>query len=163
MHQSILSVTLALFFSFTGIAQPKSQYDPAETFAPGFYSNKGSAIRSANGAPGPAYWQNRADYTLQATIDTAKQQLSGYAIIRYTNNSPDSLTSLWLQLDQNTYQKGARSNFLFDQQPQEFTTGYTLDQVQIEQDGKITTANYIVTDTRMQIRLAKALPANYGK
>jgi hypothetical protein len=163
MHKSTLSVTLALFFSFTGIAQSKSLYDPAETFAPGFYSNKGSAIRSANGAPGPAYWQNRADYTLQATIDTAKQQLTGYAIIRYTNNSPDSLSSLWLQLDQNIYQKGARSNFLFDQQPQEFTTGYTLDKVQIEQDGKITTANYIVTDTRMQIRLAKALPAKAGK
>lgn len=163
MHQLFLSVTIAFIFSFSSIAQPKPVYNPAETFAPGFYTNKGNHLRSANGAPGPAYWQNRADYTLQATIDTVKQQLTGYAIIRYTNNSPDSLSSLWLQLDQNTYQKGARSNYLFDQQPDQFTTGYEFDQVQLEQDGKIITANYIVTDTRMQIRLHKALPAKTGK
>src|SRR5688572_8426494 len=163
MHQLFLSVTIALILSFSCIGQPKTVYDPAETFAPGFYTNTGNAIRSANGAPGPAYWQNRADYSLQATIDTVKQQLTGYAIIRYTNNSPDSLSSLWLQLDQNIYQKGARSNYLFDQQPEQFTTGYELEQVQLEQDGKIITANYIVTDTRMQIRLNKALPAKTGK
>ena len=163
MHQSFLSVTVAFILSFSCIGQPKPVYNPAETFAPGFYTSKGNAMRSANGAPGPVYWQNRANYTLQATIDTVKQQLTGYAIIRYTNNSPDSLSSLWLQLDQNIYKKGARSNYLFDQQPEQFTTGYEPDQVQLEQDGKITTANYIVTDTRMQIRLGKALPAKSGK
>ncbi|AEW02596.1 peptidase M1 [Niastella koreensis] len=160
MRHLLLLVTLGL--SITGFAQSKPLYDPAETFAPGFYTNKSSTIRSANGAPCQAYWQNRADYTLQATIDTVKQQLTGYAVIRYTNNSPDSLSSLWLQLDQNTYQKGARSNYLTDQQPQEFTTGYSIDEAQIQQDAKITTANYIVTDTRMQIRLSKALPAKTG-
>src|SRR3954468_9288950 len=154
MRHLLLSVTLVL--SIAGFAQSKSLYDPAETFAPGFYTNKSSTMRSANGAPSHAYWQNRADYTLQATIDTVKQQLTGYAVIRYTNNSPDSLSSLWLQLDQNTYQKGARSNYLTDQQPQEFTTGYSIDEVQIQQDAKVSTANYIITDTRMQIRLGKA-------
>lgn len=160
MRHLLLSVTLGL--SITGFAQSKSLYDPAETFAPGFYTNKSSTVRSANGAPSHAYWQNRADYSLQATIDTLKQQLTGYAVIRYTNNSPDSLSSLWLQLDQNTYQKGARSNYLTDQQPQEFTTGYSIDEAQIQQDAKTTTANYIVTDTRMQIRLGKAVPAKTG-
>src|SRR5688572_22338459 len=120
MHKSFLSVIVVLLISFSAVAQSQSLYKPAETFAPGFYSNKGNTIRSANGAPGSHYWQNRADYMLQATIDTVKQQLTGYAIIRYTNNSPDTLRSLWLQLDQNIYKKGARSNFLFDQQPQEF-------------------------------------------
>ncbi len=160
MRHLLLSVTL--LFSITGFAQSQSLFDPAETFAPGFYPNKSSPIRSANGAPSYAYWQNRADYTLQATIDTMKQQLTGYAVIRYTNNSPDSLSSLWLQLDQNTYQKGARSNYLTDQQPQEFTTGYSIDEAQIQQDAKVSTANYIITDTRMQIRLGKALPAKTG-
>ncbi|OQP50480.1 peptidase M1 [Niastella yeongjuensis] len=160
MRHLLLSVTLA--FSVAGFAQSKSLYDPAETFAPGFYTNKSSIMRSANGAPSHAYWQNRADYTLQATIDTLKQQLTGFAVIHYTNNSPDSLASLWLQLDQNTYQKGARSNYLTDQQPQEFTTGYSIDDLQIQQDAKTTTANYIITDTRMQIRLGKAVPAKTG-
>ena len=163
MHQSFLSVTIAFLLSFSCIGQPKAVYNPAETFAPGFYTSKGSNIRSGDGAPGPAYWQNRADYTLQATIDTVKQQLTGYAVIKYTNNSTDSLSSLWLQLDQNIYQKDARSNYLFDQQPEQFTTGYEFDQVQLEHDGKIITANYIITDTRMQIRLGKALPAKSGK
>jgi hypothetical protein len=160
MRHLLLSVTL--LFSITAFAQSTPLYDPAETFAPGFYTNKSSTIRSANGAPSHAYWQNRADYTLQATIDTLKQQLTGYAVIRYTNNSPDSLSSLWLQLDQNTYQKDARSNYLTDQQPQDFTTGYSIDEAQIQQDAKTSTANYIITDTRMQIRLAKALPAKTG-
>jgi hypothetical protein len=163
MRRLVLSVTIALFFSSFCTAQPKTAYNPGETFAPEFYTSNGNAIRSANGAPGPAYWQNRADYTLQAAIDTMQQQLKGTAIIHYTNNSPDPLQSLWLQLDQNTYQKGARSNYLFDQQPQEFTTGYVFDQVQIEQDGHLSTANYIVTDTRMQIRLNKAVSAKTGR
>lgn len=157
-----LLLSISLFVSISDFAQSKSQYDPAETFAPGFYTNKSSLIRSANGAPGHAYWQNRADYTLQAAIDTMKQQLTGYAVIHYTNKSPDSLSSLWLQLDQNTYQKGARSNYLTDQQPQEFTTGYNIDEVQIQQDAKTTTANYIVTDARMQIRLVKPVAAKTG-
>jgi hypothetical protein len=157
-----LLLPVAVFFSMAGFAQSKSSYDPAETFAPGFYTKKSSTSRSANGAPGHAYWQNRADYTLQATIDTVNQQLTGYAVIHYTNNSPDSLSSLWLQLDQNTYQKGARSNYLTDQQPQEFTTGYNIDAVEIQQDLKTSAANYIITDTRMQIRLAKPLAAKTG-
>src|ERR1041385_4628806 len=66
MHKSFLSVTTVLIFSLSCFAQ--SKYNPAESFAPGFYINKGNTIRSANGAPGPHYWQNRADYSLQATI-----------------------------------------------------------------------------------------------
>lgn len=159
MHK-LLSVTVAIILSIPGYTQ--SKYNPAETFAPGLYTDKGNTIRSANGAPGPAYWQNRADYNLQATIDTAKQQLTGYAIIRYTNNSPDSLNSLWLLLEQNIYKKGARGNFLFDQQPQEFTTGFEIEEVKIGQGTATTVANYIVTDTRMQIRLNKTLPAKGG-
>jgi hypothetical protein len=159
MHK-LLSVTVAIILSLPGYTQ--SKYNPAETFAPGLYNNKGNTIRPANGAPRPAYWQNRADYSLQATIDTAKQQLTGNAIIRYTNNSPDSLNSLWLLLEQNIYKKGARGNFLFDQQPQEFTTGFEIDEVKIGQGTSTTVANYIVTDTRMQIRLDKALPAKTG-
>jgi hypothetical protein len=162
MHKLFLSVTAVLLFSLSGLTQSTSKYNPAESFAPGFYKNNGNTIRSANGAPGSAYWQNRADYNLQATIDTVKQQLTGYAVIRYTNNSPDTLRSLWLQLDQNIYKKGARSNFLFDQQPQEFTTGFEIEEVRTGQATTTTAAKYIVTDTRMQIRLEKPLAAKTG-
>ncbi|UTY58078.1 M1 family metallopeptidase [Massilia sp. erpn] len=59
--------------------------------------------RTASGAPGHAYWQQRADYTIRATLDEAKRAISGSGQITYHNNSPDTLRYLWLQLDQNIY------------------------------------------------------------
>ena len=70
--------------------------------------------RSASGAPGPAYWQQRADYAIQATLDTANGgAVSGAVTIRYTNNSPDTLRFLWVQLDQNLYRPGSKGSSLF--------------------------------------------------
>jgi len=61
------------------------------------------AIRTASGAPGHAYWQQRADYTIRATLDEANRAIRGAETITYHNNSPDTLNYLWLQLDQNIY------------------------------------------------------------
>ena len=92
--------------------QPKGPgYDPHALFAPGFDGDLHLATRSANGAPSPSYWQNRADYTLAVKLDTATNEMAGSDIIRYTNNSPDSLHSLWLYLEQQTYRADARSNY----------------------------------------------------
>ena len=62
-----------------------------------------STIRTASGAPGHAYWQQRADYTIRATLDEANRAIRGAETITYHNNSPDTLNYLWLQLDQNIY------------------------------------------------------------
>jgi len=59
--------------------------------------------RSASGVPGPKYWQQRADYDISATLDDAAQKLTGAETITYYNNSPDPLTYLWLQLDENEH------------------------------------------------------------
>lgn len=59
--------------------------------------------RTASGAPGHAYWQQRADYTIRATLDEANRAISGSGQVTYHNNSPDTLHYLWLQLDQNIY------------------------------------------------------------
>lgn len=59
--------------------------------------------RSASGAPGPKYWQQRADYDIAATLDDEHQKLTGSETITYYNNSPDPLTYLWLQLDENEH------------------------------------------------------------
>ncbi|HSK12537.1 MAG TPA: hypothetical protein VK907_04930, partial [Phnomibacter sp.] len=59
--------------------------------------------RSASGAPGPKYWQQRADYKISATLDEANLKLTGKETITYYNNSPDVLTYLWLQLDENEH------------------------------------------------------------
>jgi hypothetical protein len=63
----------------------------------------GNAVRNAAGAPGSAYWQQRADYRIEATLDEAKRAISATETITYHNNSPDTLTYLWLQLDQNIF------------------------------------------------------------
>ena len=60
-----------------------------------------TAMRNAGGAPGPAYWQQRADYVIKASLDTLEHTITGSERITYHNNSPDRLTFLWVQLDQN--------------------------------------------------------------
>lgn len=57
--------------------------------------------RSGSGAPGPMYWQQQADYVIQAELNDETQHLTGSETITYHNNSPDVLKYLWLQLDQN--------------------------------------------------------------
>jgi len=142
-----------------------SNYNPAALFAPNFYSDKGNEFHSANGEPGPKYWQNRPDYILKADLDTVTKTLSCDETLNYTNNSPDALQYLWLQLDQNTYKKDARSNFYtpFAPTAKQHTQGYQFASVELMQNGKVTKADYIISDTRMQIRLPKALAGNGGK
>lgn len=61
--------------------------------------------RSSSGSPGPKYWQQRADYTINAELDDNTQRITGSEKITYHNHSPDKLTYLWLQLDQNIFDK----------------------------------------------------------
>lgn len=62
-----------------------------------------NAFRTASGAPGPGYWQQQVDYTIDVRIDDEKQTLTGTEQIRYANRSPDTLRYLWLQLDANLF------------------------------------------------------------
>ncbi len=63
--------------------------------------------RSGSGAPGPRYWQQRADYAINAELNDNNQSISGSETITYFNNSPDVLKYLWLQLDQNINKKNS--------------------------------------------------------
>jgi len=160
----ILSVTT---FGQTNAGLPEVPkgpgYDPHALFAPGFDGDLHLATRSANGAPSPSYWQNRADYTLAVKLDTATNEMAGSDIIRYTNNSPDSLHSLWLYLEQQTYRADARSNYYTGFAPDKHTEGYKVESVKVQQGDATADADYIITDTRLQIRLRQALPGRGGK
>jgi hypothetical protein len=68
-----------------------------------------NTIRAASGAPGHAYWQQRADYSIRATLDEANRAITGAETVTYHNNSPDTLTYLWVQLDQNIYKPNSDS------------------------------------------------------
>ncbi len=88
----------------------QSSYDHRAVFKPQFYPYPGNDYRSASGEPGPKYWQNKADYSIQCKLDTESHTVTGVVTITYTNNSPDNLRFLWLQLDQNIYNKGSRGS-----------------------------------------------------
>ncbi|HRJ49710.1 MAG TPA: M1 family metallopeptidase, partial [Phycisphaerales bacterium] len=60
--------------------------------------------RSASGVPGPAYWQQRADYVIRASLDDRENAVSGSQRVMYTNNSPDPLWFIWIHLEQNYFQ-----------------------------------------------------------
>ncbi|MDX1909530.1 MAG: M1 family metallopeptidase [Bacteroidia bacterium] len=68
--------------------------------------------RNAAGAPGHAYWQNRADYDMDIRLDDDRQQLYGTETITYQNASPDALSYLWLQLDQNLFAKTSETSLI---------------------------------------------------
>src|SRR6266567_2204583 len=59
--------------------------------------------RTASGAPGPKYWQQRCDYDIKAELDEPGYKLNGSETVTYFNNSPNQLTYLWLQLDENEH------------------------------------------------------------
>ncbi len=95
-------------FDTTGVGDT-SLFAPLNLPSPNIY-------RTGSGAPGPKYWQNRADYDLEATLDTAKTTLSGKLRLRYTNNSPDTLRFIWMQMEQNAFKDKSLNSFIFPQE-----------------------------------------------
>ncbi|MDB5232799.1 MAG: family metallopeptidase [Chitinophagaceae bacterium] len=147
---------------------PKSIYDQHEAFAPMFYPSFGDEVRAADGTPGPKYWQNRADYNITASLDDEQQSLDGSVTITYTNNSPQSLPFVWLQLDQNIYNQESRSVAATAVTGgrwanRNFNGGYNITSVNLIENGKETRANYLISDTRMQIKLPSSVKPQGGK
>lgn len=165
MKNFILSITLILC---TVLSFAQSVYDAKEAFNPQFYPYPGNDFRSASGQPGPKYWQNRADYKINSTLDTVNHKVSGEVEITYTNNSPDALQFLWLQLDQNIYRKDSRGSATTTETGgrwanAHFTEGDVIKSINVEYKGKKYTAKSNVTDTRMQVWLDEGLAASGGK
>ncbi|HVF80900.1 MAG TPA: M1 family metallopeptidase [Flavisolibacter sp.] len=170
MKKLCLTASLAciVFIGFTQTSNTASRFNPKALWDLQFYPNGGNEYRSANGSPGPKYWQNRADYRLAVTLDTAQHQVSGEVEITYTNNSPDALNYLWLQLDQNIFRSDSRSSGASAPSGGRFanvgfTKGEVIKSVSVEVDGKRHTPEYTVTDTRMQVWLPGALKASGNK
>jgi hypothetical protein len=67
--------------------------------------------RTASGAPGPKYWQQRCDYDIKCELDEANLKLTGSETITYFNNSPNTLTYLWLQMDENQHSTTKNANY----------------------------------------------------
>lgn len=157
------------FLSISGInAQDteKAKYDAHVLFHPLFNFQPGNEYRTGSGAPGPKYWQNRADYKINVTLDEKNGRINGDVEITYKNNSPENQEYIWLQLDQNAFNDQSRGGKTTAVTGGRFgNTGFnggdSLQTVEIQQGkDKFVKADYIVTDTRMQIRLTSPVKAN---
>ena len=169
-----------MLFSTSLTAQDEaSVYDYNLAFGHGFYSKNGTATRSASGKPGHAYWQNSADYKINISLDEENKHFTGSEVITYTNNSPDELDFLLVQVDQNLFKKDSRGNAIIPlsgsrngAKGQEFDGGYDIGKVSVFYDSdrkrrkdarRQVNVKYDIYDTRMKILLPKPLAANGGK
>jgi hypothetical protein len=101
-------------------------------------------------------------------LDTANHGINGSVEITYTNNSPDKLKFLWLQLDQNIYKKDSRASATTTETGgrwanAKFTNGDVIKSISVEYNGQSYTPKYTITDTRMQVWMQDALAASGGK
>jgi hypothetical protein len=143
------------------------KYDQHKVFIPLFYPNA-NEFRGASGAPGAKYWQNRADYKMNVSLDNVKHSISGSTLITYTNNSPDALAFLWLQVDQNIYKVDSRGVATSPVEGgrnavKEFTNGEEIKGIYIIKNGGAEKVDYVVSDTRLQIKLNDTLRAGGSK
>jgi peptidase M1-like protein len=121
-------------------------------------------VRTGSGRPGHAYWQQRVDYRIRATLDPERHELRGQETIHYLNRSPDRLPYLWLFLDQNICAPGSVTNQLdqpplvflgsiFDFSCKGFAGGLTLDHVRIG----LRTVPAVIYGTTMRVDLPRPL------
>ncbi|MBN1652118.1 MAG: M1 family metallopeptidase [Bacteroidales bacterium] len=166
MKKGLLIAAMFVLASAQLIAQqnPSKFHQLKEEFAtPNVY-------RTASGAPGHAYWQQKADYVITIRLDDEKQRISGEETITYSNQSPDELTYLWVQLDQNmrakdsdrykitTSEMRAKMNLTaLKRLESDFDGGFKLDQVT---DTKGKALDYTINGTMMRIDLPAVLKPN---
>ncbi len=152
----------------TGWAQTtNNNYDYTEAFNPFFYTNNGTEYRSASGMPGPKYWQNAVDYKISARLDDQTHEITATVTLEYTNNSPDELDFIWLQLDQNMFSQEGRGHLIvpltesrYGDARSDFDGGYDIQSVKL---GNGTATEHLITDTRMQVFLPEPLQPNGGQ
>ncbi|MEO9022340.1 MAG: M1 family metallopeptidase [Ginsengibacter sp.] len=160
--KKVLFISPLIICSSLAYAQSKVDnptYDPHDFFVENFAPPAGNLLRSANGTPGPAYWQNSASYVIHATLSEKDTSLTGDVMITYKNNSPEKLECLWLQLDQNIFKSSSRGVATTTYPGDYFGVldkkkgGYKIKEVSVTQHGNTYTTQPVITDTRMQIRL----------
>jgi hypothetical protein len=155
-----LSIYLLLMVPYFGISQSKFAQLDEELPTP-------NTFRTAAGAPGHEYYQQKADYKMSISIDDETQVLTGDETITYTNNSPDKLEYLWLQLDQNIYDENSDTKLIEVEKMEDFKSIKDVQKKFIDYDGgfkieSITNASgqkmtYAINKTMLRIHLDKPL------
>ena len=169
MKRVILLITL-LSVAVLGNAQDKPSWQ-------GKFEQLGTTLptpntyRTASGAPGEAYWQQKADYKIKVSLNEDKQTITGSETVTYFNNSQDNLSYLWVQLDQNMRSKSsqtpqvASSSLRSDSISGKVLQQYVLYDVDYDGGFKLTSVkdtkgndmDYVVNNTMMRLNLPEAL------
>ncbi|MDP2189018.1 MAG: M1 family metallopeptidase [Sphingobacteriaceae bacterium] len=129
-----------------------------------------NTYRTASGAPGHQYWQQQADYEIDAQLDEVNLVLNGKERVTYTNHSPDALAYLWLQLDENQHDPNNEANFFNENQLGKRISPRDLERLDVQAelaghgvkiksvtDDKGRALPYTINQTMMRIDLPKAL------
>jgi hypothetical protein len=153
-------ISLILLFSQNFFSQSKFAQLDIELPTP-------NEFRNAGGAPGHNYYQQKADYKINIILEDDKQILRGEEIITYTNNSPDNLEFLWLQLDQNINLENSDSKLVDLQKMEDFKKIEDINRMFFKYDGgfkveQVKALNgsdlqYFINKTMMRINLLKPL------
>ena len=156
----IYLMTILLFLS--SIVQGQKKFAQIEELIP-----TPNEYRNAAGAPGYNYYQQQADYKMNISIDDETQILNGNETITYTNNSPDELSYLWLQLDQNLFSKTSDSKLIYVEKMEDFRDINQLKRKVFDYDGgfkiqEVASLNgvkltYSINKTMLRIDLDKPL------
>jgi len=176
-------ISLVIMVLLTGVTFAQEEKQEKER-DPGHYNNNRfkqlyeefstpNVYRSASGAPGHEYYQQQADYVMDIVLDDKNKTLSGYETITYTNNSPDYLEYLWVQLDQNVRAKDSKSplietssavpanmagTFVSNYMGNPYEGGFNIEQVK---DSKGNSLPYTINRTMMRVEMPKDLaPGN---
>lgn len=174
MMKQLIPLIFSIAMPFTAaIAQP--EHNPGSNHGNRFEQldyllATPNEYRTASGAPGPKYWQQRADYDIRAEIDEERNILTGSETVTYYNNSPDLLSYIWLQLDENFHHAksdnnrdntGKMSTRMSDRQLSEMDVdktyeGYGLNLTKVT-DATGKALAYTINQTMMRIDLPVAL------
>jgi len=171
-------LSLVAIFLFAGIVQAQEETKPERK--PGHTNNNRfkqlyeefstpNTYRSANGAPGPDYYQQQADYVMDIELDDKNARIYGNETITYTNNSPDALEYLWVQLDQNVRAQTSKSKliepsgaapaemagtFVGEYMGTGFDGGFKIDHVKNDKGANLP---YTINQTMMRVDMPKHL------
>lgn len=155
---------LFLFGTFASLAQNNNNFEQLDQILP-----TPNSYRNASGAPGKDYWQQRADYKIQLTLNDSEKRIYGTETITYYNNSPDELTFLWLQLDQNVRALDSDSHAIGTESITETTSNSQLERMKpsfegghnIEYVKGLNNADlkYTINKTMMRLDLPGPLPS----
>lgn len=165
--KQILIIVFVFFLTFYSHSQNQpwlGKFEPIDNLI-----NQPNSFRAASGAPGKDYWQQRANYKIDVVLDEKNNTISGEEMITYFNNSPDDLSYLWIQLEQNINKKGSEDfgsvhnsitegmstrQMQFLTRAIDFPAGYTIKFIKDESGNAIRS---LVNNTMMKVLLNQPL------